>query len=299
MLNSNWLTTFTVLCETQSFTKTAQRLNMTQPGVSQHLKKLEEQIGQDLVVRSGRIFTLTPAGTAVLEFGKRWRTQEQDLLNNLNHDDPGTGTSTLACSGSFALLLYPRLLALMGNHSSLALHLHSMPQNKIIGGLLDNTIDLGIVSEKPTHTRLDVEHLGREELCLLLPADFGGMRPEFDALQELGFIGHPDGYGYADRLLSLNYPNDYSGIENLRLRGSVNQIGQIPIPMTSGVGYTVLPRSGIDAFSGRGKVAVADLEKPLFQDLWMCTVRNRPWPARQHPIAAAVRDTALQLEKAD
>ena len=67
MLNATWLDTFTTLCETGHFTRAAERLNMTQPGVSQHLRKLEAQLGQSLIAREGKSFTLTAAGEAVFQ----------------------------------------------------------------------------------------------------------------------------------------------------------------------------------------------------------------------------------------
>ena len=42
MLNPVWLKTFVTLIETGHFTKTAEKLFMTQPGVSQHIAKLEQ-----------------------------------------------------------------------------------------------------------------------------------------------------------------------------------------------------------------------------------------------------------------
>ncbi len=71
MLNATWIETFTVLAEEGHFTRAAQRLNMTQPGVSQHLRKLEQQLGQPLIVQSGKGFTLTAAGAACAIWG--WR----------------------------------------------------------------------------------------------------------------------------------------------------------------------------------------------------------------------------------
>ena len=64
MLHSTWLETFVTLCDVGHFTRAAAALNMTQPGVSQHVKKLEEQVGQSLLSRAGKSFTLTPAGEA-------------------------------------------------------------------------------------------------------------------------------------------------------------------------------------------------------------------------------------------
>jgi len=54
VLNASWLETFTTLCDIGHFTRTADRLAMTQPGVSQHIRKLEQQVGQPLILREGK-----------------------------------------------------------------------------------------------------------------------------------------------------------------------------------------------------------------------------------------------------
>lgn len=69
MLNATWIETFTVLAEEGHFTRAAQRLNMTQPGVSQHLRKLERQVGHPLIAQDGKSFTLTEAGGG---FARPW-----------------------------------------------------------------------------------------------------------------------------------------------------------------------------------------------------------------------------------
>lgn len=56
------LTTFINLCQTQSYTKTAHNLGLTQPAVSQHIRYLEEYYGVKLVHYSKRQFALTEAG---------------------------------------------------------------------------------------------------------------------------------------------------------------------------------------------------------------------------------------------
>ncbi|HSP84641.1 MAG TPA: LysR family transcriptional regulator, partial [Psychrobacter sp.] len=62
MINTTWLRTFCTLVEIGHFTRTAERLYMTQSGVSQHIRKLESQLGIDLLIRQGKQFSLTDAG---------------------------------------------------------------------------------------------------------------------------------------------------------------------------------------------------------------------------------------------
>ncbi|MEE3118022.1 MAG: LysR family transcriptional regulator, partial [Pseudomonadota bacterium] len=62
MINPVWLRSFCTLVEVGHFTRTAEQLHMTQSGVSQHVRKLEEQLALSLLVRQGKQFTLTDAG---------------------------------------------------------------------------------------------------------------------------------------------------------------------------------------------------------------------------------------------
>ncbi|RBP77914.1 LysR family transcriptional regulator [Marinomonas rhizomae] len=67
MLNTQHLITFKALVETGSFTNTAKQLGLTQPAVSQHIQKLERDLGESLLIRHGRTTDMTPAGEVLLQ----------------------------------------------------------------------------------------------------------------------------------------------------------------------------------------------------------------------------------------
>ncbi|MEP2716386.1 LysR family transcriptional regulator, partial [Pseudophaeobacter sp.] len=207
MLNATWLETFTILCEVGHFTRAAERLGMTQPGVSQHLRKLEGQIGKPLIVQDGKSFTLSPAGEAVRAIGLERRSQEKHLQESLQVDDPDVGTISIGCSGSFALWVYPQLLERMHRAPDLTINLTAAPQASIVNAVLSGDLDLGVVMEKPNQPRLQARLLSHEELCLVLPASFSTPDLTLQDLNELGFVSHPDGPRYADDLLPRNFPS--------------------------------------------------------------------------------------------
>lgn len=296
MLNAQWLETFTVLSETGHFTRAADRLGMTQPGVSQHLRKLEAQLGQPLISRHGKGFELTSAGEAVAAMGLARRAEERALREGLRADDPEAGEVVVACSGSFALLLHPVLLARMRGAPRLVLRLIATPQEDIPAGLLEGRFDLGVLGHAPTHPRLDVQRIGREELCLVLPAEAPERPLRLEDLDARGFIGHPDGFGHADELLAANFPEEFAGADRLRLRAFVNQIGQICAPVAEGIGYTLLPRSGVDAFPAREKLRVAPLPRRCHHELWLVGRRGREMPARFTSVAQDIRAVAARLD---
>ncbi|WP_050526230.1 LysR family transcriptional regulator [Pseudorhodobacter aquimaris] len=295
MLNATWLETFTALCEVGHFTRTAALLGMTQPGVSQHLRKLEAQVGKALIVMDGKSFTLTPAGEAVLALGAARRRQEQDLFETIQTDDPNIGDIGIGCSGSFAVWLYPYLLERMQRAPELVIRLTAAPQTSVVSAVLAGDLDLGVTSEQVENPRLDAVKIGREELCLVVPRSCRAGGLDFQDLDALGFVAHPDGYAYADDLFSLNFPKDYKGSDRLKVRTFVNQIGQIPIPVALGLGYTILPKSGIDAFVAKQDLAIIQLPKPRFLDLWLISRRGRASFARIAALSALIDGAAKAL----
>lgn len=58
---------FEVVGQTRSFTRAAERLNLTQSAVSRQVRNLEEQLGETLVVRHHHHLELTPSGAELLQ----------------------------------------------------------------------------------------------------------------------------------------------------------------------------------------------------------------------------------------
>ncbi|WP_375228029.1 LysR family transcriptional regulator [Roseobacter sp. S98] len=280
MLNATWLNTFTTLCETGHFTRSADVLGMTQPGVSQHLRKLEAQVGKPLIVQDGKSFTPTPAGEALFKVGLARRRQERELRELMQRDDPGVGEVRIGCSGSFAMWLYPHLLERLRTAPDLAIHLKAAPQGDVTRGLVHGELDLGILATRPQQPKLEARMIMREELCLVVPKSMTPRPVELADLNKLGFVAHPDGYEYADELLGRNFAKEYQDSDHLRTRTSVNQIGQILTPVAEGIGYAILPRSGVDAFARRGEVSILNLPIKHHHDLWLTFRRGRSKFAR-------------------
>ena len=64
------LKTFLALAETRNFTRAAERLGISQPTVSQHVRKLEHAAGRVLVTRDTRAVRLTDNGDAMAGFAR-------------------------------------------------------------------------------------------------------------------------------------------------------------------------------------------------------------------------------------
>ena len=59
---------FVTVAEEANFTRAAAKLYVAQPGVSAQIHRLERELGQQLLDRSGRVVRLTKVGAAVLPY---------------------------------------------------------------------------------------------------------------------------------------------------------------------------------------------------------------------------------------
>src|SRR5918999_4914766 len=61
---------FVAVAEERNIPRAAERLHMSQPALSAAVRQLEQQLGVDLLDRSGRVLAVTPAGMVLLEEGR-------------------------------------------------------------------------------------------------------------------------------------------------------------------------------------------------------------------------------------
>ena len=82
-MNIRQMQIYKVLCEELNFTKTAARLNMTQPAVSHVIRELEQKTGCPLFDRLNRRICLTAAGQILLEKVTRLLELYDDMQSGL------------------------------------------------------------------------------------------------------------------------------------------------------------------------------------------------------------------------
>ncbi len=87
MLDTHQLHVFLVAAETLSFTKTARRLHMSQPSVSQHIQTLERHFDKELFTRAGRSIMLTDAGQALLPMAREIVNQSVSIEETMRSLD--------------------------------------------------------------------------------------------------------------------------------------------------------------------------------------------------------------------
>ena len=282
MLNPSWLNTFVTLVDTGHFTHTAEKLFMTQPGVSQHINKLEQACGHFLLKREKKSFEITEQGRLVYEYAKKRVLEEQTLIEQLDFDNPHTGECTIACSGSVALLLYPKLIKLQAEHPGLIIKLKAAPNYQILTEIKNGSVDQGIVTDIPNKSFFDIQQLGEEPLCLIVPKNTDTKTTIKDTIMNLGLISHPDAEHYLSLYFSQSTELELQqlDIRSIPIKSYINQISQILHPIAEGIGFTVLPKSAVDNFQNKRNIKVLSSKHPVVETLHLVKKKHRSLPAR-------------------
>ncbi|MDO6612187.1 LysR family transcriptional regulator [Shewanella sp. 1_MG-2023] len=278
MINQKWLTTFLKLAEVGHFTQTAEQLFMTQPGVSQHVQKLEQQLNVQLIQRFGKRFELTDAGMQLQQYGEQALKQQEQFLSDIQLDSPFIGECRFGCSGSLALWLYPHFIDYQILHPELSVSIEAGPNKRVIEQVFNNDIDIGIVTQFVSNPELEVTPIGDDNFCLIVPAAYKDNEISFEQLISLGLISHPDAKHYLQLLINSNFKTEQAG--SIPIASYVNQLNQILLPVAKGLGFTVLPEFAVNSFSQPECIFVAKLTHQVKEPLFMIRKKFRPLPKR-------------------
>ncbi len=133
-----------------NLTRVAELLNTSQPGVSRQIRELEQELGIDIFVRSGKRLTqLTPPGEALLPIVERLLVESANLKRvgeDFNAQD--TGRLSIAATHSQARYALPTVVRDFRRlYPKVSLTLHQGSPKQIAEMLLSGEADIGIATE--------------------------------------------------------------------------------------------------------------------------------------------------------
>lgn len=290
MINPSWLRSFCTLVDIAHFTRTAEYLNMTQSGVSQQIRKLEEQLGKALLIRQGKQFTLTDAGERLYKEGRKILSCLSELEMSIGDDPAYEGTVRVVSPGSVGLKLYTQLLLLQQKYPKLVIDYRFAPNDEVERQVAENKVDLGFMTCPSTSGDVHIKPIATEELLLVTPSTVE--QSNWEQLQALGFINHPDGAHHVALLLGANYVEFEQG-QTCKQSGFCNQIALILEPVALGLGFTVLPRHAVAAYSRPEKIFVHKLATPVSETVYLARFRNKRLSNRQKTVIDAAKQSLI------
>jgi DNA-binding transcriptional LysR family regulator len=139
------LRTLLAAVESGSFAAAARRVGRSESAVSLQLKRLEEQIGEPVFVRTGKQMTLTGAGARLVEYARRLLDLNDEALSSASANSID-GTVKLGVPHDVAETWLPAVIAgFRRSHPSATLEVIEGRSALLLNRLADNQIDLAVV----------------------------------------------------------------------------------------------------------------------------------------------------------
>ena len=166
------LSCFIAVAEELHFGRAAERLHMTQPPLSRQIQQLESELGVQLIDRTTRSVTLTPAGLAFLPDARRILQMAEGAALNVKRVPAGDlGTVVVGFTAASAHAVLPRLLDKAREQlPDVKLELREMVSSAQIEGLMTGELDLGMARPPLKRPGIVSRPLLHEQLIAALPA---------------------------------------------------------------------------------------------------------------------------------
>lgn len=276
------LEVFCKVVELRSFTKAADAVFLTQPTVSEHIRALEESVGERLIDRLGREALPTPAGKILYRYAReiiQIRSAAMQALQKFRGDLAGQlliGASTIP--GTYLL---PELIGqFKARYPAIGITLKISSSGGVVEGILDGSLEMGLIGARWDDRRIVLEEIFSDELVLVVTPDHPlaaqpGAEVPLTALEGVPFILRERGSGtrmvMARALEAHGFsPSKLSVVAEM---GSTEAVRQ---SIKARIGVSILSARAVAEDLERGTLAAVPLEGlRFFRPFYLVQRKNR------------------------
>lgn len=288
---------FVAVAEELHFGRAASRVRMAQPPFSQQIRKLENELGVDLLVRTSRRVSLTPAGTQLLEQARALFAKRAEAMASVRHVAKGeAGLLRVGFGASSAFGVLPEIVREFRiRHPQVVLRLDDRESLDIGAALKHGDLDIAILRAPFQYEGIETELLYQERFVLALPQEHPLARRKRIAMAALAgesFILFPRAVapGLHDTIASICIQAGFSP----RVVHEASSWPTVISLVKAGLGITIAPSSAKSVLSD-GVVFKALPEMPARAELVMAYPRRVLSPAAGHfrEVASAAMQKIL------
>lgn len=277
LLKKPLLNVFLVVAEEKSFTRAAEKLGRTQPAITQAIQRLETELGETLIDRSGRELALTDAGRVVFEAARRQDNLQRELITQLGElRNKASGRLVIGANESMILYLLPHLIRYRQAYPKVKLVVRRSRSSEVPDLLLAGDVDFGVVSYITGDERFNSQVLYVDHLSFVVAPGHRLAKHELLTIKDLEtetFVAHNVASPYRDAVMKafqqqrthLNMDIEMPTVESIRRM------------VQSGLGVAFLPRVCVDQDLRTGilrEIPVQELQ--LERKIFLLSVNKRP-----------------------
>ena len=198
---------FLAVAEERSFSRAAARVHRTQPAVSQAVRRLERELGEQLFDRSSKSGTLTDAGRVLQNYGHRLvRLAEETESAMRELRDLKRGRVLIGSNEAAIHTLLPLMARFRQRVPEIAIDVRRVPARQIAVEVQQGSLDFGALTFRPAESGLLEVVVGTDELVLLVhPSHTLAAREQvtMEEVAEQPVVAHNDPSPARERVLRL------------------------------------------------------------------------------------------------
>jgi DNA-binding transcriptional LysR family regulator len=201
------LKTFLAVAQERSFSRAAAKVHRTQPAVSQAIRRLESDLGEQLFDRTSKSGTLTDAGRVLHNYGQRLvRLAEETESAMRELRDLQRGRVLIGANEAAVHTLLPLIGRFRERYQEIAIDVRRVPARQIAVEVQQGSLDFGALTFHPTESGLHEIVVGSDELVLLVHPEHALAARRQVNMEELAsepVVAHNDPSPARERVLRL------------------------------------------------------------------------------------------------
>src|SRR5437773_5923026 len=198
---------FLAVAHERSFSRAAAKVHRTQPAVSQAVRRLEADLGEQLFDRSSKTGTLTEAGRMLQNYGQRMiRLAEEAESAVRDLRDLRRGRVLIGANEAAVHTLLPLIVRFRQQYPEIAIDVRRVPARQIPVEVQQGSLDFGALTFHPAEQGLLEVPVGSDELVLLLPPSHDLAKRRQVAMEDIAeepVVAHNDPSPARERVLRL------------------------------------------------------------------------------------------------
>jgi DNA-binding transcriptional LysR family regulator len=279
----NQLQIFLKIVQTESITKAAEELHLTQPAVSIQLKNLQDQFDIPLTEVLGRKLYITDFGREIAESAENIINQVYAInFKTQAHKGQLTGRLKLSVVSTGKYVMPYFLSMFMKKHEGIELLMDVTNKQKVLESLEKNEVDFALVSILPTSMQIEKLDLLPNHLYLV-----GATNPMIknktttkSLFENMPFIFREKGSGTRQTMENFFTKNQISVLKKMELTSNE----AVKQALMAGLGYSIMPLIGI-----KNQIQTKELQIIPVKGLPIKTTWSLIWlkNKKHSPVAAA------------
>ena len=273
------LEAFCAIVECGNFSNAAKHLYITQPTISNHIHKLEEELNTLLFERTTKTITLSSDGKQLYEYAKNLLRLRDKALRTF--DRTNEKTIQLGASSIPSAYIIPELLSAYKKKCSiLNFDIFQSDSGSIVEQLKSGNLDAGFTGTAISDEHFYCSPIYKDEMVLVTPYTSEYIKLKEDNvplthLLELPYIVRENGSGtkMQSEIFLQSLGLDHT---NLNIVAQMNDLESIKQSIAHGLGISILSKKVVSDLENQRRVLSFSLDKQgVYRDYYIVYNRDR------------------------